>query len=249
MQIMATFTVTSTTKTSGPPTVIGSIRIPINYGQTYVFTIANFTTGTSPKYVDPDGDAISKLKVISTTYVNGAINLSGVPITIGQEIDHTDISSGLLTYVDDGTNPVFHQSGFVFTLSDLGSNTFSAESGSVRMGVSGKTNSGPSDVGEGSETIAFGESLIFTRAMFTTDTSPAYADPENDIADKLKLTILPSSGTIKLNGTNVVPNEEINFSDIDLGLLIFTGDVEAISGGIDTFEFEIADLGSGLFVG
>ena len=85
--------------------------------------------------------------------------------------------------------------------------------------------------------------------MFTTSTSPVYADPENDAADKLKVTVLPSTGIIKLNGTNIVANQEIDFSDIDLGLLIFTGDINAIAGGTDTFEFQIADVGSGIFTG
>jgi len=246
---MATFTVTSTTKVSGSPTVIGDVKIFIDHGATHVFTIANFTTETAPQFVDPDGDAISKFKITSATYVNGAINLAGVPVTIGQEIDHTDISSGLLTFDDDSTNIALHESNITFTLSDLGSNTFSAESGNIRMGVQPETNSAPSEVGDGAETIAFGESLVFTRAMFTLETNPAYADPENDIADKLKVTVLPSSGIIKLNGANVVVNQEIDFSDIDLGLLIFTGDINSIAGGTDTFEFEIADVGSGIFVG
>tara|TARA_R110000764_G_scaffold226176_1_gene315902 strand:- start:45 stop:785 length:741 start_codon:yes stop_codon:yes gene_type:complete len=244
---MATFTVTSTTKVSGPPTVIGDAKIFIDHGATHIFTIANFTTETIPQYVDPDGDAISKFKVTSATYVNGAINLAGVPITIGQEIDHTDITSGLLTFNDDGTNAALHTSEIEFTLSDLGSNTFSAESGNIRMGVAAETNAAPSQVGDGSETIGFGDSLVFTRAMFTTNTTPAYADLENDAADKLRLTVLPTSGIVKLNGINIVVNQEIDFSDIDLGLLIFTGDINAIAGGTDTFEFEIADAGSGIF--
>ncbi len=246
---MATFTVTSTTKVSGPPTVIGDVKIFINHGATHVFTIANFTTETAPQFVDPDGDAISKFKITSATYVNGAINLAGVPVTIGQEIDHTDITSGLLTFDDDSTNAALHQSDIVFTLSDLGSNTFSTDSGNIRIGVEAETNAAPSEVGDGSETIGFGDSLVFTRAMFTTSTSPVYADPENDAADKLKVTVLPSTGIIKLNGTNIVANQEIDFSDIDLGLLIFTGDINAIAGGTDTFEFQIADVGSGIFVG
>jgi hypothetical protein len=246
---MATFTVTSTTKVSGAPTVIGDFKIFIEHGATHIFTINNLTTETSPQFVDPDGDAISKFKITSAVYANGSLNLAGVPVTIGQEIDHTDIASGLLTFVDDGTNSALHQSDFIYTLSDLGSNTFSAESGNIRIGVTAETNSAPSEVGDGAETIGFGESLVFTRAMFTLETDPTYSDPENDAADKLRLTVLPASGVIKLDGANIVVNQEIDFSDIDLGLLIFTGDVNAISGGTDTFEFEIADTGSGIFVG
>ena len=245
---MATFTVTTNTKTNSAPTVIGDNKILIDNGATHVFTIANFTTETYPAYLDPEGDAVSKFKILSTTYSNGVINLNGVAVSIGDEIDHTSISSGLLTYEDDGTNAAAHESVIEYTLSDLGSNSFSLSSGNIGFKVSAETNLPPTEVGDGSETISFGETLIFTRAMFTTSTNPSYADPEGDVADKLKITVLPTSGIIKLNGVNVIANQEIDFADIDSGLLSFIGDLSQLSGSSDSFEFEIADVGSGIFV-
>mgnify|MGYP003118653796 CR=1 FL=1 len=245
---MATFTVTTSTKPSGAPTTVGDRKIVLDHGGTHIFTIANLTTETTPPYVDPENDAISKFKILSATYANGAINLSGVPVTIGQEIDHTDITSGLLTYNDDSANALDHESLLTFTLSDLGSNTFSSSIGNIKMAVLAEANLAPTEVGDASENIGYGESLVFTRAMFTTDTTPAYADPEGDVADLLKITALPTSGIIKLNGIIVTVNQEINFTDIDSSLLVFTGDVTLLAGGSDTFTFEIADVGSGIFV-
>lgn len=246
---MATFTVTTNTKTNSAPTVIGDNRILVDHGATHIFTIANFTTETYPAYSDPEGDAISKFKILAATYDSGSIELNGVAVSIGDEIDHTSISSGLLTYEDDGTNTASHESTIEYTLSDLGSNSFSSSSGNIGFKISAQTNSAPSQVGDGSETIGFGETLIFTRAMFTTSTTPSYLDPEGDVADKLKVTVLPSTGIIKLNGVNISANQEINFTDIDSGLLSFVGDLASLSGSSDSFEFEISDLGSGIFRG
>ena len=246
---MATFTITTTTKTSNPPTVIGDNRLPLSNAGTHVFTIANFTTETSPQYLDPEGDDVSKFKLVSTTYLNGSLKLNGVDVAINDEIDKADIDSGLLTYVDDGLDPLAHQTLFEFTLSDTGSNSFSLETGNVGFKVLAESNLAPTEVGDVSETIAFGESLVFTRAMFTTGAIPPYSDPEGDGADKLKITSLPSVGKISLNGAFVTANQEIDFNDIDSGLLIFNGDISSISGGTSTFDYEISDLGSGVFVG
>ena len=241
---MATFTVTTNIKTNSAPTIIGDNRILINNGASHTFSIANFTTETYPAYSDPEGDAVSKFKILAATYANGSVNLSGSPVSIGDEIDHTDISSGLLTYDDDGTNPAFHESVIEYTLSDLGSNSFSLSSGNIGFKISAETNLPPAQVGDGTETINFGETLVFDRSMFTV----SYSDPEGDIADKLKITALPTSGTIKLNGVNISVNQEIDFTDIDSGLLSFTGDISNLSGSTDSFEFEVSDVGSGIFV-
>ncbi len=245
---MATFTVTTTTKPSGPPTTVGNIKLEMPNGGSYIFTIATITTETYPQYLDPQGDAVSKFKLLSTTYDSGVFQLNGVDLAIGTEVDAADIAAGLLTFEDDGTNPIEHDSDVEYTLSDVGSNTFSSDSGIIRIAVAEQSNLPPTEIGDGAESIGFGESLVFTRAMFTTSTTPAYSDPEGDSADKLKFRTLPSTGQIKLNGLFVSVNQEIDFTDIDAGLLVYVGDLSAISGGNDSFEFEIADSESGIFV-
>ncbi len=245
---MATFTVTTTTKVSGAPTVVGDVKLAMAHGATYVLSMATITTETYPQYLDPDGDAVSKFKLLTTNYTNGEFQLAGATLAIGTEVDAADIAAGLLTYVDDGTNTAEHDGEATYTLSDVGSNSFSADSGLIKLGVFADANLAPTEVGDGSETIGFGEDLVFTRAMFTTDTSPAYSDPESDAASLLKIVSLPTSGVLKLNGVLVSANQEIDFANIDSGLLVFTGDISSLSGVTSTFEFQIADVGSGIFV-
>ena len=93
--------------------------------------------------------------------------------------------------------------------------------------------------------VTLGTTVILTRAMLTEN----YSDPEGDAADKLKISELASFGTVKLNGSPVYINQEINFTDIDSGLLTYESTSIPGNGESEKFEFEISDSGSGNFVG
>ena len=256
---MASFTITSGEKSNLPPSSIGDNKFKMENSESKIFTIADFTTQTRPVYVDPEGDAVSKLKIITLGLVDTDLELSNVAVTVNQEIDASDIIAGLFSITDDGTNAASHISEFTFKLSDVGSNQFSAGTGTFTAEIT-ETENLPATVGNGSATIDYGETLVFTRAMFTSLTTPAYADPEGDLADLLKVTSLPEVTTqvtqtgvqtfgIKLDGVPVIVNQIINFSDIDLGLMTYVTDAKNFDGLNTSFTFEIADAGSGIFVG
>lgn len=111
------------------------------------------------------------------------------------------------------------------------------------------TNLPPSQVGNGSSSTNYGTTYVFTVADFTTNTTPTYTDPEGDSAATLKVTALPTTGTLKLNGVNVILNQEISFADIGNSLFTFVPDNATYTAYDDSFNFEIADSGSGTFVG
>lgn len=117
------------------------------------------------------------------------------------------------------------------------------------MTTNAYTNLPPDQVGDGSATTNYGETHVFTKAEFTTNTTPPYNDPEGDTAAQLKVLTLPGTGTLKLNGSNVTANQIIDFSDIDAGLFTYVPDNGTVTQYDDTFTFEIADSGSGTFVG
>lgn len=104
-------------------------------------------------------------------------------------------------------------------------------------------------VGDGSTTTDYGSSIIYTRAMFTTNTVPPYSDPEGDAALNLKVLTLPSDGELQLDSVAVIINQIISFSNIDLGLLTYVPDNANQNAYNVTFDFQIADAGSGIFVG
>ena len=247
---MATFTITSEVASNLPPSVIGKNEVKLNNGDTYTFTQASITTQTKPPYLDPEGDLMSKFKLVSIAgYNGGEVKLNGVTLAVGQEVDYTRFQVGNVTYVDDGTVTAAHESSFTFNLSDLGSNQFSSTTGTFNFKVYESVNAPPSSVGDRTENISYGETLVFTRAMFTSLTNPAYSDPESDAASLLRVIVLPASGLISLNGTNISAYQEISFTDIDAGNLIFNGDLKDLYSETSSFEFEVADIGSGIFVG
>lgn len=112
-----------------------------------------------------------------------------------------------------------------------------------------KVNEPPSQVGDGAASTDYGDTYIFTVADFTTNTSPVYVDPEGDAAALLKITVLPTTGELQLNGVPVTTNQEIDFADISSNLFTYVPDNAELGIVIDPFEFEIADAGSGVFVG
>tara|TARA_R110000796_G_scaffold67346_5_gene154373 strand:- start:311 stop:1045 length:735 start_codon:yes stop_codon:yes gene_type:complete len=243
---MATFTITTSLKTNLPPSVIGNRYIKAVSSTNYVFTVEDFTTLLVPKYFDPEGDEMSKVKINAITFVSASLELLGTPLIVGDEVTSADIAAGNLILVDSGT--IIHTETFDFTCSDVGSNSFSLDEGTYTFEYSAIQNSPPSSVGDNTLTIDYGETLVFTRAMFTVDTIPAYSDPEGDPAVTLKITSLPGSGhVIKNNGVTISINEEILFSDIDLGLLTYHGASESYVLEVENFSFEIADV-SGIFV-
>lgn len=115
--------------------------------------------------------------------------------------------------------------------------------------VDSYTNLPPTQVGDGAESTNHSEDIVFTGAMFTTNTTPAYADPEGDAALNLKITSLPASGTLKFSGVAVLLNAIISFADIALSKFTYTPDPSNLNAHATDFTFEIADAGSGTFVG
>lgn len=121
---MATFTINVNEYINLPPDQIGDNEITIDYGETRVFTVSDFTTNTTPAYQDPEGDAPLKLKVLSLPD-NGLLKLDSVNVTINQEILFTDISSGLFTFVPDNTITTSDTVDFDFDIADAGSGEYS----------------------------------------------------------------------------------------------------------------------------
>lgn len=106
----------------------------------------------------------------------------------------------------------------------------------------------PPVIGDGARSATHGEEVVFTRADFTTNTTPPYSDPEGDLPLNLKVLALPLEGTLKLSGVDVVLNQEISFiTDIDAGNFTFVGDIANLGDADINFEFSISDAGSGNF--
>lgn len=243
-------TITNSGKPNGRPTSIGANTIGnIEHAGIHVFTLANFTTETSPQYSDPEDDPLKYIKITSILSGSGMLKLNGVSVVLGQIIQSGDISSGNLKYESDPVVRTNYSANFEFDIADSGSSSLSGLStGIMTMGVIEKANLPPTTVGNGTVDTLHAVSYVFDRADFTTNTIPVYLDPENDPAGQLKILSLPVSGTLSHNGTNVIINHVIPFTEIDAGYFMYIPDPTIESLHTVNFDFSIADTGSGIFV-
>lgn len=125
---MANFTFTINAAVNQPPTTVGNNFKTIDNGSTYVFTVADFTTGTTPAYSDPEGDAASMLKIDSLP-VDGDLQFNGSAVTVNQTIPFqgaVSISSGSFRYVSEQNSPEADVETFNFQISDTGSGQFTS---------------------------------------------------------------------------------------------------------------------------
>jgi hypothetical protein len=228
---------------------LGRLLLQLNYNELYTFTYNNFYLDTIPPYGDPENDPLENVKIIQLpTQTTNTLTINSIPAIVGDIVTKIQLDAGQLQYQADVAETAGYDDGFKFTASDTGSSTYSDGSGKVMITVGSTTNSPPSAVGDGSATIPYAATLTFTRAMFTTLTTPAYSDPEGDPALFLKVTGLPVLGEILLNSIAISLDQVIDFNDIDAGLLEYVPDLLDDDGDVQGFTFEIADI-SGTFVG
>lgn len=113
-------------------------------------------------------------------------------------------------------------------------------------------NQPPTQVGDYSLSVANRSTTTLTSAMFTTDTTPAYSDPEGDLADAIKIDDLTGlvDGELQYDtgaGWSIVGvGDIITIADIDLGKLRYVSPVQDAA-DTDTFEFSVRDEGSNTF--
>lgn len=107
-------------------------------------------------------------------------------------------------------------------------------------------NQPPSQVGDNTINVANRASTVLTLAMFTTNTTPAYSDPEGDPADAVRIDTLPPDGELLLNGVPVTAGQIIDVADINANLLVFNSPNQDPLDS-DAIQFSVRDSGSGQF--
>lgn len=244
---MATFTINVLANDNNPPNRIGNNDIEVPYQESYIFSKEDFTTNTIPTYQDPEGDDLHSIKILQLVDNLNYLNFKNNPLEIGDIITAQDLENGNFIFLENNEPEGNTSVSFVFDASDEGSLQFAGLKGLIRIIFQPKINQPPSQVGDGEKTVTETEVSIFTRKMFT-DTIPEFQDPENDPAFLLKITSLPTLGTIRYNNVPIAVNQIITFADIDNGLLTYTSNLLG-ENSLDEFSFQIADEGSLTFVG
>lgn len=80
-----------------------------------------------------------------------------------------------------------------------------------------------------------------TAKVFSVSDFPFFDADNGDILTKIMITSLPSTGTLKLNGSAVILNQEITTVDISLGKLVFTPEANGNGAGYASFGFKVSD--------
>lgn len=240
------YTITNNGLTNGRPIAVGANTISILNRTTHVFTLANFTTETSPVYSDPEGDALSYIKILQLP-LNGTLKLSGVDVTLNQIIISANITAGNLTYVSNQIDPAYSEI-FKFDIADTGSQSLSGlTSGIITMSVASKVNSAPICVGDNAIPKNYGDVHTFTVANFTSETTPPYNDEDGDAAYAVKILSLPINGNLYFNGVLVIVNQEILMTEVAANLLTYVPDPLITTIQVITFNFAVSDAGSKIF--
>lgn len=185
-------------------------------------------------------NTIGHVKIISLPNV-GTLTYNNSTVIVNQIIDINNIN--LLAYnygdlVSEGENVTF-----TFQLSDNTINHIFSDTATFTICVPEQENEPPT-YGDLELNVEGIEPHIFTVNNFTIDLSPVYNDREGDLPENLRITSLPTNGTLLLDDVEVEINDVITFVQIEAGLFTFEPDYGEEDYTI-TFGFQISDEGSG----
>ncbi len=235
--------ITSEALANSKPTSVGSNSISLDYDNDHTFTLANFTTETSPQYFDPEGDSLLFVRITELPS-SGQLELDGVAVSSGDDIYSGSISTGNFKYISNRSIITQSSTFFKFDIADEGSSRVSGLStGIMNISVLEKENLPPSNIDDNSISSEHGEQIIFSESNFTL----GYSDPEGDDPFSIKILSLPSSGQLTLSGSLVVVNQEILFTEISSGYLRYSQDPLDTDAESYSFQFSVSDAGSKTF--
>ncbi len=244
---MGVLTIDIAAQENQPPNQSGYIRLSLANASSHTFSVANFTTETTPEYEDPEGDAFESVKITSLPTL-GTLTLNGSLVLVGDVITSTQLNSSLFIYTAAVDDDGYSDGDMEFLVSDVGSHEFNSTPHTVSFRVDTAINQPPSQVGDGEHDMTLGEVFVFTRASLTSSLNPPYQDPEGNPAYKLLIDVVPSYGELQLNGVTVVDGQEILFTDIDSGLFSYVS--ESFPGSdLEGFQFRISDTVSQQYTG
>ncbi|MEC7028326.1 MAG: Ig-like domain-containing protein, partial [Pseudomonadota bacterium] len=187
-----------------------------------------------------EGDALFSV-IISTLPANGVLELSGVAVTLGQEIPAGQIGNLTFTPVANANGTSY--ASFDFQVKDDGgtanggvdtdpvANTITFDVTSVNDEPAGADN-----------TITTNEDTAYTFAAADFGFSDVNDSPANALMSVI-ITAIPTNGTLTLNGVAVTNGQEIAAADINSNLLVFTPAANANGAGYDSFTFQVRDDG------
>jgi len=213
--------------------------VTTNEDSAYTFGVVDFG------FSDPNDIPANTLAAVRISSLPGAgsLTLSGVAVTSGQTISLANISAGNLRFIPAADANGAGYAGFTFQVQDNGG---TANSG-VDLDVTPRTMT--------VNVTAVNDAPVGTNNTVTTNEDTAYtfgsadfgfSDPTDSAANALlavKITALPTAGTLLYAGTLVTSGQSISATDIDLGKLQFVPSIDANGTTYADFRFQVQDDG------
>ncbi|WP_417386422.1 Ig-like domain-containing protein [Gimesia sp.] len=198
--------------------------VTTNEDTPYTFTAADFN------FSDTDGDSLASIR-ITTLETIGALQLSGLDVSLNQIISKADIDAGNLTFTPVANANGVSYDSFSFTVND--GITDSVSTYTMTIDVT-SVNDAPTAV---NNTVTTSEDTPYTfnAADFN------FSDIDGDTLANIRITTLETVGDLQLSGLDVSLNQVISKADIDAGYLTFAPVANANGTSYDSFEFTVND--------
>ncbi len=175
-------------------------------------------------YGDLDGDGLDHL-TIEAVSGGGRLTLSGADVAVGTTVTRAELDAGRLVFTPTANENGLAYASFDFSVSDGGLDS------SVHTAVF-NVNSVNDLPTSSSVTLSVDE--LTTRTLWPSDF--AFSDVESAQLDSVRITSVPASGSLQLNGTAVAAGDVVTFADLSAGLLTYTDNLAD-----ESIEFRVND--------
>ncbi|MCC7037441.1 MAG: cadherin domain-containing protein, partial [Alphaproteobacteria bacterium] len=212
--------------------ILRNTGMTVNEGATTLVS-----TGASGSLYALDESAPSSLVyTITTGLANGFLARDSAPSTPIASFTQAELDSGVIRYVHNGTNTT--SDSFVFSITD---GTFTTSNQTFAITVNPAN-----DAPQGTDnTITILEDAPYTFSAANFGFSDPNDSPSNTFAG-VRITTLPTTGVLRLNGVAVTAGQTVTATDIGNNLLVFTPAANTYGAGNSSFTFQVRDNGGTL---
>jgi large repetitive protein len=221
---------TSITAVNDPPSGADNTKT-IDEDTSYTFAASDFGF-TNP--ADPS-DTFNGIKV-STLPTDGKLQLNGVNVTSNEVISLSDITSGKLKFVPDANENGTSYSNFTFAVRDnsgAAATEYDPTPNTFTFNVT-PVNDPPTGA---DKTISTNEDTAYTLAIADF----GFSDADGHTLTDVRIDVVPTKGTLKLDGVDVTAGTVVTAADITAGKLVFTPATNANGTGYANFDFSVKD--------
>jgi hypothetical protein len=205
----------------------------------YQFTVADF--GFNDVNDNPANNLANV--IITSLPVAGSLLLSGAAVLANQSISVADITNGLLTFTSANNASGGNYANFGFRVQDDGGTLnggidISAVANTLTIDVTA-VNDAPTGI---DKTVTTLEDNKYTFTVTDFGFADASDSPVNTLANVI-ISVLPTVGSLQLNGVVVTANQVISVTDIVNGALTFVPIANTNGDAYANFSFNVQDDG------